>query len=631
VAKVFLRSLPLATVAEVFALALRHQQQGNLRLAEELCQNILQADASHADSYHLLGILAYQKCDYQTAVAFCRQAVALAQTASCHCNLGLAHEALGQWQEAVTNYHQALRLKPDFAAAYFNLANARRMQGDLDEAIGHYQQALRLQPAYAEAHNNLALAFDGKGMVERAISQYRQALRLKPDFAEAHNNLGSALEGQGNIPQAAIHFQEALRLRPDFAEAHSNLGNALHRQGQLAEAMAHFQTALRIRPQFAEARSNLGSSLFCRGELEEAMVQFQEALRIEPGHVEAHKGRALLWLLRGDFEHGWPELEWSAGDPKLVEQRFSQPIWDGSPLGGRAILLHAEQGFGDTIHFIRYVQLVAQCGGKVIVECQAPLVQVLAGALGMIQVVPRDGDLPPFDIQASLVKLPRIFDTRLDTIPSMIPYVRAAPLRVEKWRRELKKCGSKTTASNFAFRTRHTARCLKVGIAWQGNPSYYYDRYRSVPLAQCERLAAIDGVQLISLQKGPGVEQLAAWRGQNAPTALGDHFDEAAGAFMDTAAIMRNLDLVICSDSAVAHVAGALGVQVWVLLPLVPDWRWLLERESSPWYPTMRLFRQTRQGHWGDVFTRVTAELRILTTASVGSDHINPVTASRQG
>jgi hypothetical protein len=286
-------------------------------------------------------------------------------------------------------------------------------------------------------------------------------------------------------------------------------------------------------------------------------------------------------------------------------------------LHGRTILLHVEQGFGDIFQFIRYVPQVRESIGKVIVECHPPLVRVLRGVQGIDSVVALGSPLPAFDVQTPLVSLPRIFGTTLATVPASIPYLHADADLVEQWREKQcevrgAECGVLRNAFDSARRTPHVARVLKVGIAWQGNPTYRADRQRSIPLAHFAPLADVPGVQLISLQKGKGADQLGTWPGQHAPATLGNQFDEESGAFMDTAAVMKNLDLVITSDTAVAHIAGALAVPVWVPLALVPDWRWLLEREDCPWYPTMRLFRQKHFGRWEEVFHTMAGELMAI-------------------
>ena len=278
-----------------------------------------------------------------------------------------------------------------------------------------------------------------------------------------------------------------------------------------------------------------------------------------------------------------------------MRPELSQPRWNGSDLEGRAILVYSEQGLGDTIQFIRYAPLVEQRGGKVLFECQPALMPLLANAQGIDTLLPRGGTLPSFDVQAPLLSLPGIVGTRPDTVPAAVPYLQANDKLVGRWRKELE-----------------PLRGFKIGITWQGSPTQGYDRLRSVPLTHLATLAAVPGVHLISLQKRIGTDQLRSMAGGFSVVDFGSRLDEESGAFMDTAAIMMNLDLVISSDTAVPHLAGALGVPVWLALPWVPDWRWLLEREDSPWYPTMRLFRQPRFGNWDGVFERMAEELRKL-------------------
>jgi hypothetical protein len=289
--------------------------------------------------------------------------------------------------------------------------------------------------------------------------------------------------------------------------------------------------------------------------------------------------------LQGDFAGGWSDYEARWQQAGFALPPYKQPRWNGSPLGGKTILLWAEQGLGDTVQFIRYAPLVKQRGGRIIVASQPALIRLLQSCPGIDQLVAKDTPPPPFDVYAPLMSVPGIMGTTMTNVPGTVPYLHADPTLVEHWRRELA-----------------ALKGFKIGIAWQGNPGYRKDRFRSVPLAYFEPLSRISGVQLLSLQKGPGTEQLAALNPRWPVLDLGGRLDEASGPFRDTAAIMQVLDLVIASDSVVAHLAGALGVPVWVALPRMPDWRWMLHREDSPWYPTMRLFRGTRDGQWGDVF-----------------------------
>jgi tetratricopeptide (TPR) repeat protein len=711
----------MLTIAEALDTAVKHHRAGNLRAAEQLYRQVLQADPHQADALHLLGILANQLGRTDEAIDLLRQALrANPQFAEAYSSLGNALKKQGRLDEALASYRQALRLQPGYAEAHNNLGNGLREQGRLEEALASYQQALRLQPDYVEAHNNLGVALKDRGRLDEAVLRFQQALRLRPGFAAAHNNLGAALKEQGRLDEAvasfqqalrlrpddagghnhlgvvlqeqgrleeaaacfehavrlqpgcpeahnnlgaarleqrrldealasfrqalrlrpdhagaysnlgqalreqgrldeavaahqqALHlrpdyagahnnlgiarleqgrldeaaasFQQALRLRPDYADAHSNLGAVLKEQGRLDEALAAHRQALRLRPDHAAAHNNLGAALKEQARLDEAVVSFQQALRSKPNYAEAHLNLAMTWLLLGDFEQGWPEYEWrwKTREGAPLPRPFQQPPWDGTPLAGRTILLHAEQGLGDTLQFSRFAPLVKERGGTVLVTCPPSLVRILGTCPGIDRLIPQDSPLPPFDVHAPLMSLPSILRTTLATVPVRVPYLFAAAERVDHWRREL-----------------GDPRAFKVGIAWQGKPTHRRDRQRSVPLAQFAPLARLAGVRLFSLQKGPGREQLPALAG---PWGLTDLGGRTSDDWMETAAVVCSLDLVITVDTALAHLAGALGVPVWVALSFVPDWRWLVGRADSPWYPTMRLFRQTAPGNWDTVF-----------------------------
>jgi hypothetical protein len=330
------------------------------------------------------------------------------------------------------------------------------------------------------------------------------------------------------------------------------------------------------------------------GRYQEALSCIEQSLNINPDHFEPHLLRSLIWLTLGDFERGWRDYEYRWYYRTVSKPPGTQPQWDGSPLKEQVILLWAEQGFGDAIHFIRYASLVKQQGSKVVVRCPAKLTRLLSSCPGIDQLVPHnDAPLPAYEVHAPLMSLPRILGTAMQTIPANVPYLFADNDLVEQWRRDLSNLNG-----------------FRVGIAWQGDPSYRGDRDRSIPLRHFAPLGRVAGVRLISLQKGPGVEQLREVSGLFPVIDLGPWLDESAGAFMDTAAVMKNLDLVITSDTAVAHLAGAMGVPVWLALTFAPEWRWLLEREDSPWYPSMRLFRQAQRGDWEGVFARIADELR---------------------
>jgi Flp pilus assembly protein TadD len=549
--------------AETLALARQYHQAGNLPQAEQLYQRIIQTNPTNADVHHLIGLVAFQ---------------------------------LGRFQAAVQSIGQAIELKPNSVNYYCNLGLAHEAMGQIDEAVSCYQQALRVQTDFPDAHRNLGKAFLVQGRVEEAVKHCREAVRLRPEFAAAHNSLAITLLRSGQPQEAVTHCLEALRLKPDYVEALNNLGTAQKQLGRLAEAQGSFEKALRLKPDYGVA----------------------------------HWNHSMMMLLNGDFERGWPEYEWRWALHSMAARRFSQPLWDGSDLDGRTILVHAEQGLGDALQFIRYLPVLkakqSLKPGKIILECHPQLLRLLAGLPGIDLLVSRGSPLPPFDLQAPLLSLPGILRTTLATVPTSIPYIHADEKLMEHWKGA--GCSVQSAECGLAS-TPHSALCTPhffIGIAWQGSRERPGDHQRSIPLTHFNRFARIAGVQLISVQKGLGTEPLSKQGGvrsaerevEESPSAAlrtlysalrTPLLDETSGPFMDTAALMRNLDLVISADTAVAHVAGALGVPVWVALPLAPDWRWLVNREDSPWYPTMRLFRQSQYAVWDDVFEHMAEEL----------------------
>ena len=340
---------------------------------------------------------------------------------------------------------------------------------------------------------------------------------------------------------------------------------------------------MELDPDFAKAHNTLGTILSARGQVEDALAHYETAIGLKPDYAHAHWNRALVRLLLGDYPRGWADYEWRWQCKKAFHlPAFSQPRWDGGPLTGKTILLYAEQGLGDTLHFVRYARLVQLCGGRVVLQMPASTYSASFALCRHRRVVPWGSPPPAFDVYAALMSLPALFGTTLENIPAEIPYLHADPNLVEHWRRQL------TVVDGF-----------KVGIAWQGSTTHAWDRHRSVPLTAFAPLAEVPGVRLISLQKGPAAQQAESVSGGIPVADFGDLVDRTSGAFMDTAAILKGLDLVICVDTAVAHLAGGMGVPVWLALHHTPDWRWLRGREDSPWYPNVRLFRQPSPGEWG--------------------------------
>ncbi|HYV38818.1 MAG TPA: tetratricopeptide repeat-containing glycosyltransferase family protein [Gemmataceae bacterium] len=519
------------------------------------------------------------------AQAYSRSAIALARQ--------------GRLAEAATAFEQALWLKPDDADTLSNLGNIHFLQGNSDAAIGRYRQALAVRPEFGGAHYNLGVALQQRGQLDEAMVCYRRAVALECGHLDAHVNLGNALKDLGRFDEAIACYQQVLQLQPNFAEVHVNLGIALGEQQHWDEAISCYHHALRLKPTYVEAHTTLGIAMTKLGRFDEAMQWYDKALGLQGDNEGARWNRALLLLMLGDFKHGWPEYEWRWAEHKFARRQFAQPLWDERELRGRSILIHAEQGLGDTLQFIRYLPMVRDRGGRTIVECQAKLVPLLAEMSGIDQLVPRETPLPHFDVQAPLLSLPGIFRTTLDTIPAAVPYLHADSELVNQWREIL----------------HDTSKTLRIGIAWQGSKTNTNDRLRSIPLAHFGRLAAVPGVQLVSLQQGWGTEQMRDLKGQFAVLDLEGRRGEDSLSFANVAAIMKNLDLVVCCDTSMAHLAGALGVPVWIGLQFAHDWRWLLNRDDSPWYPSARLFRQARPNDWEGVFERMAQALEVKVAA----------------
>jgi Tfp pilus assembly protein PilF len=470
--------------------------------------------------------------------------------------------------------------------------------GANDRAEALLRQVIQADAGNVEAARLQGAVHQARGELDLAAACFRQVLRARPYHAEFHLELGNVYYHQRRLDEAADCYRSALRLRPEYPQAHTNLGSVLQEQGRLAEAEECHRQALRLDPSFFDALFNLGNALKEQGHDGEAEATYRDALKLRPDFAGVHMNRGMALLRLGRLEEGWPEYEWRFQLRQPALRFADRSLWDGSPPAGRTILLHAEQGMGDFLMFVRYAPLVRHLGARVVLECLPGATRLLAGGPEVDALVSRGAPVPEFDIHAPLLSVPRLVGTRLETIPAEIPYLHADPGLVAEWRERL------APVEGF-----------KVGIAWQGDPTYRWDRQRSIPLAQFVPLASIAGVRLFSLQKGPGVEQLGGMEGWLAIDDLGGRLDEQAGAFMDTAAVMMNLDLVISPDTVIAHLAGALGVPTWLALAADPHWPWLMDRDDTPWYPTMRLFRQRRPGVWGGVFARMTAALEPLAAA----------------
>jgi tetratricopeptide (TPR) repeat protein len=582
------------TIEQAMQIAMRHHRNGQLAVAEDIYRKVLAQRPDHPDALHLLGVIVGDAGKTDAGIELIRRAIAINPgVADYHSNLGNALARLGKFDEAIVAHRCAMRLRPDFAEIHYNLGNALDKNSQTPESIAEYREAIRLKPELALARNNLGHALYVSGQVDEAISACREAIRLDPNYPVAHFNLGLFLYSKRQFDESIAALRESLRLKPNFAEAYYNLGNSLHESGQFDEAIAAYHQALRFQPDYPEAHNNLGVVLRDNGQLDEATAAYLQSLRMRNDNPPVHWNLALNYLLQGNFKEGWAEQEWRwqcKGFPS-PRRNFSQPMWDGRDLKGKTILLHAEQGFGDTIQFVRYAPMIADRGGRVVLQCQPELARFFKSNPQLGQIISADDAIPEFEFHSPLMSLPRAFNTDIQSIPATTPYLQADPALAQAWEDRLASA----------------PRGFRVGLVWAGRPTHKRDRHRSFALTQFLPLAAVNGMSFFSLQKGAASEQGNRLPDRMKLIDLTAHLSD----FAETAALISKLDLVIGVDTAVVHLAAAMGKPVWLLLPSVPDWRWLMNREDSPWYPTMRLFRQTSPGDWAEVFGRVRESLAI--------------------
>jgi len=644
--------------------ALSLLQQGRPAEAERLYRQILAAAPRHTEALHMLGIIALQQRRFDDADRLIHESLAISpHSAEALSNRATALRALGRLDEALVSYDEALAIKPGFVEALHNRGNVLKDLGRPEEALASYDQALAVRPGLAEALRNRAAMLKELGRLEEALASYDQALAIRPDDAEALNTRAAALLQQGRPQEALTSCDRALAIKPEFVEALNNRAVALVQLSRPEEALASFDRALELKPDYVPALSNRGKALLdvYRAErseealesfdkalainpddagvlinqahalsqlgrsqdsltsadralavrpnsaealnnravalvglsrLEEALASHAAAVAAKPDFAEAHWNEALCRLSLGDYATGWEKYEWRWRCEFMAKAKpeFAAPLWLGQEdLSGKRVFLHAEQGLGDTLQFCRYAPAVAAKGATVTLGVPAPLGSLLRTLPGVERVVSDYDPSWTFDFHCPLMSLPLAFGTRVETIPAPVPYLWANPFRTAAWRERLAQLGG-----------------IKVGLVWAGSGRVRVVDLRLMRLEQMQQFGAVDRVSLVSLQKGEPASQT---RPPPPGLAIHDWTDELSD-FADTAALIAALDLVISVDTAVAHLAGALGKPVWVLLHHSPDWRWLLDRQDSPWYPTVRLFTQPRPGDWASVVRRVSSELR---------------------
>jgi len=502
----------------------------------------------------------------------------------------VAHHRAGRVARAEPLYRRILASEPEQPDALYLLGLIANQSGKHDDAIQFLERAVRSAPGVARFRVVLGRMLATLGRLDGAVEAFREATRLAPEDADAHNGLGIVLDGSGAREEAAAAFRRAIALRPDFAVAHYNLGNTLHDLGCIEQAIAAYRAAIRIEPRDPEMHSNLGLALMDQLDVDAALAAYEEALRIAPGFAEPRLNRAMALLLAGRFQEGWREHEvrHEAMGVTLVMPR----PWRGETLEGRSLYVHPEQGLGDTIHFVRYLPLLAAQGARITMRVQPPLIELFRHAGLGARFTTEPGGEDAHDFQTALLSIPGILGSDAESVPAAEGYLSAPPEKVADYReRYFQRSG------------------IKVGFVWQGNPEQKNDPRRSMPLHTLLPLLRVAGIEAYALQKGgPGERQLEALPGDVRVTSLGPTFED----FTDTAAALANLDLLVSTCTSVPHLAGALGVPTWIMLSHQPDWRWMLEVPTSPWYRSVRLFRQPAHGDWSPVIERVGLELTAL-------------------
>lgn len=650
-------------------------QRGELAEAEQVYRKILTMDPLHSDSLHLLGVLAHQVGRDDVAIALIQQAIAIDKNqASYHSNLGTALHALGNLSEAAVSYRnalflnpqmaeahlnlgavlqaqgktaaaearfrqalaikpdlaeayvnlgnilldqgkreeaaasheKALTLKPDLAAAHFNLGNAHQAQGQHKQAVGDYERALALNPNIAEVHGNLGNTLLAQDKLDDAVASYKRALTLKPEYADAWYNLGNARQGQEKLNEAVDCYTRALSLKPHFAEAHYNLGNALHAQERFEEAAASYENALLLRPEYAEAHYNLGCTFQEMGRLDEALACMSSALAFQPDYPQAFFARALTQLKLGDFAAGWGSYEgrWESEDHHTPRRPYSRPLWNGEHLDGGRLFLWGEQGVGDEIMFAGLIPDALRSGNRVVLDCDSRLRPLFARSFPQIEVISSNSDGPLADPSARLESSLE-FAAHLPT-GSLPGLFRSSEAAFSVQASSYLKADPEERAR---FRSAYADGRKLVGLAWYTRNSKS-GRKRTIELGQFAPLFANEDLRWVSLQYGDfdSLEELATAAG--APLLV----DRTVDQFSDIdrfAAQVAAMDMVVTIDNSTAHLAGALGIPVCLLLPFASDWRWLQARSDSPWYPSMRILRQPRRGDWASVIVDVQASLEM--------------------
>jgi len=660
-------------IDEKFQSALQYHQAGNLQRAKNTYEAILEVHPNHIPALHLLGVVFYQLGDYDSAIEYIRNALRLNQNnPDAHNHLGSALKAKGLFKEAIKCHEKAIELNPAFAEAYYNLGNTLIAAGQLDEAIACYQKVIRLNPKFIQAYCNLGkalynegryddaaliyrealdlspssadinealgTALQEKGETEEAISCYKKAIALNPNSANAygslakifqekglldealmyykmalqlnadnnvlgnlHNNIGLIYQEKGRFHEAIGSYRKALQYVPSSAGIFKNFGTVYHDLGMFDSAMEYYNKALKLDPDDAETYCNLGSVLQDKGQLEQALTYYHKTLQLNPSFAEAHWNISLLQLISGNFKEGWKNYEWRLRKQDTRPSLFQQPVWDGSPLKEKRIIVTAEQGIGDEIMFASCLPDLIDRAGHCIVECDNRLVPLFARSFPEVRVIPRGNTIdnyPPdvlsADVKIALGSLPKFFRSDLLSFSQYGNYLKPDHQQVVLWRKRYSNLGVG----------------IKVGVSWRGGSKPSVRLARSTSLTDWTKVLSVAGVHFINLQYGDCALEL---KEAEEKTGVTIHDWEDADPMTDLdnfAAMISPLDLILSVDNSTVHMSGALGMPVWTLLPYSCDWRWMREFDDTPWYKTVRLFRQREQGEWEEVFMLVRAYLQ---------------------
>ena len=559
-------------ISRLFEQAIQHHQVGQLEQAKRKYQEILDTNPQHADSSHLLGLVEYQ---------------------------------YGNYVKAIEHIQQAVLISPEQPVFLNNLGNVLKEIGELDRSVQAYQQALEVAPEDAEIHNNLGVTLKEMGELDRSVQAYQQALEINPQYAEAHNNLGNVLKEMDRLDESLHAYQQALKINPQYAEVYNNLGNVLKEMDRLDESIHAYQQALEINPKYAPAYSNLGNTLEAKGELDQSIQVYQKALEINPQYAEAHKNLSLSYLKLGNFKQGWEEYQWRWKCDKFAAENrrdFPQPMWDGSSLDGKSIIIWQEQGTGDHIMFASLLVKLQKQAQRIFVETEHRLLPILERSFPTIHFrtvhIPPDPQLldTTIDFQSPIASLPQWFLTNEEDFPKRQAYLKASDHMKQRLRHKYQQLAEGKTL---------------IGISWK-SVNKNIGKQKSAPLKQWETLLSSKDCFFINLQYEYGDFDHEFDQFANA-TGISIYCDKEINPLEnldDFAAQVAALDLVITISNTTAHVAGALGKSVWTLLHYGADWRWLTDRSDTPWYPSMTLFRQKDQGDWGSVFQQIHTTLK---------------------